>query len=397
MFGSYRFLFGLGAALCLCMALVSAADVNAESDTRMDFHKWRVAHNKLYQSEQDHEDRFQIWQANSELIAQHNAESKHTFTLAMNKFGDMTAEEFGKMSGDADFDASTTDAHVHNTLTHKQMQELERHRANSLATLPCFIPPARDWRLHGATTPVIDQGMCASAYATTATAVSESINARLRNLTAAAPLSVQHSMDCSSYNLLNLFCNGGTVEKALEASRALGGLVTAAVLPYLAKAGTSCRYGVGNTASPKFGAPTASSVAIAAGDVHEMIRQTVQGVMVVAYVRNTDSQWQFYSSGIFNSASCLPGKNTAVAIVGYNIADNYWIAKNSVGSLWGESGYIRIQMGANLCGIEQSAVRATHSSFTDVPAWDSSSTVASSACATLAKKQSPYWFPTNVV
>jgi aminopeptidase C len=44
--------------------------------------------------------------------------------------------------------------------------------------------------------------------------------------------------------------------------------------------------------------------------------------------------------------------NHAVVAVGYNNAGTpYWIVRNSWGTSWGESGYIRMAKGRNMCGI----------------------------------------------
>merc|ERR1711876_122782 len=52
------------------------------------------------------------------------------------------------------------------------------------------------------------------------------------------------------------------------------------------------------------------------------------------------------------------GTNHALAIVGYGQEEgmDYWIVKNSWGGDWGEGGYIRVEMGANVCGIENDVV-----------------------------------------
>jgi hypothetical protein len=54
----------------------------------------------------------------------------------------------------------------------------------------------------------------------------------------------------------------------------------------------------------------------------------------------------FYHSGIFNN--CSTSLNLAVLLVGMN--SQYWRLKNSWGTSWGESGYIRINRG-NTCGV----------------------------------------------
>merc|ERR1712216_927599 len=60
-----------------------------------------------------------------------------------------------------------------------------------------------------------------------------------------------------------------------------------------------------------------------------------------------DSGWQHYSSGVLQ-ASAVCSHNHAVLAVGYT--SDSWKIKNSWGSSWGESGYIRIAKGLGGCG-----------------------------------------------
>jgi hypothetical protein len=66
--------------------------------------------------------------------------------------------------------------------------------------------------------------------------------------------------------------------------------------------------------------------------------------------------FQLYSSGIF-TGTCGTALDHGVAAVGYGTEDgkDYWIVRNSWGSSWGESGYIRmernIQSTDGKCGI----------------------------------------------
>jgi len=60
--------------------------------------------------------------------------------------------------------------------------------------------------------------------------------------------------------------------------------------------------------------------------------------------------WQFYSSGVFNN--CRARLDHAVALVGWDATNNFWIVKNSFGTNWGLAGYIHIARG-NTCGICQ--------------------------------------------
>lgn len=63
-----------------------------------------------------------------------------------------------------------------------------------------------------------------------------------------------------------------------------------------------------------------------------------------------------FRSGVYTDKSC-DGRpsNHCVNIVGYgsHIGIKYWILRNSWGTNWGMEGYMFIQRGVNLCGIEK--------------------------------------------
>ncbi len=64
-----------------------------------------------------------------------------------------------------------------------------------------------------------------------------------------------------------------------------------------------------------------------------------------------DDVMQGYSGGIFNGSST--DLNHAVVLVGWDDTqgtDGIWIMRNSWGSWWGESGYMRMEYGANMIG-----------------------------------------------
>lgn len=66
-----------------------------------------------------------------------------------------------------------------------------------------------------------------------------------------------------------------------------------------------------------------------------------------------------YSGGIYStneSSYCSGGINHAVALVGWNDAENTWIMRNSWGTGWGESGYMRILRGVSNIGYNASYV-----------------------------------------
>jgi hypothetical protein len=57
---------------------------------------------------------------------------------------------------------------------------------------------------------------------------------------------------------------------------------------------------------------------------------------------NWDFPWFYYDSGIINDYTGDVAGGHALCIVGYDDSQNCWIVKNSWGTIWGESGFFRI-------------------------------------------------------
>ena len=65
--------------------------------------------------------------------------------------------------------------------------------------------------------------------------------------------------------------------------------------------------------------------------------------------------WQSYKSGVFSDPDCSSSEvDHSLTIVGYGTegGKEYYLAKNSWGTTWGENGYVKIARNANnMCGI----------------------------------------------
>ena len=68
------------------------------------------------------------------------------------------------------------------------------------------------------------------------------------------------------------------------------------------------------------------------------------------------TNWQYYSSGVLTS--CGTSLNHAIQLVGVDTLAStpFWKIRNSWGTSWGESGFIRIKYGVNLCHVGDWAV-----------------------------------------
>ena len=151
------------------------------------------AHSKSYTSDEFFP-RYAIFKANLNAIREHNA-GKHTYSLGINEFADMTHAEFvAKMTGYKGRDQGVLRAaNTHGPHTHVTK------KADAL-----------DWRAKGAVTPVKNQQQCGSCWAFSTTGSTEGAHAiKTGELVS---LSEQQLVDCSAAQG-NQGCNGGMMDR----------------------------------------------------------------------------------------------------------------------------------------------------------------------------------------
>lgn len=77
-----------------------------------------------------------------------------------------------------------------------------------------------------------------------------------------------------------------------------------------------------------------------------------------------------YKGGIFSDANESKATNHIVSIVGWGTDDvsgkKYWIVRNSWGHYWGEMGFMKVEMGSNILGLEGEVAWVTPGSWTEI-------------------------------
>ncbi len=207
-----------------------------------------------------------------------------------------------------------------------------------------------DWRLKGAVTGVKNQGQCGSCWSFSATGSVEGQHYLKKGQLVS--LSEQNLIDCSS-SFGNHGCKGGVMDNAFKYMMANDGDDTESYYPYEMRQG-NCR----------FNRNYVGSNIISFKDVpkgNEPYLQSVVGTVGPASVAidASHSSFQFYREGVYVEPSCSSTRlDHGVLVVGYGTENgqDYWLVKNSWGTNWGESGYIKMARNRNnQCGIATQA------------------------------------------
>jgi len=240
-------------------------------------------------------------------------------TFAVNQFSGMSFEEFAA--------AYLTDSEPesHNVDPTKVNVNYLEEDANVAASI--------DWVAKGGVTPVKDQGQCGSCWAFSTMAAVEAVHKI--NTAKNVDLSEQQLVDCNTNG--NSGCSGGSATTALQWLESNPACTTASY-SYKATEGT-CK-------SCTSAGVTVTGVNLVTSRSESALASALNGSPASVSV-NADSSWQHYSSGILTTPTTC-SHNHAVLAVGYT--SDAWKIKNSWGSSFGESGFIRIAKGLSGCG-----------------------------------------------
>merc|ERR1712070_1044235 len=220
-------------------------------------------------------------------------------------------------------------------------------------------PAKLDWtETAGAVSPVKDQAQCGSCWAFSATEGIESGVFQTTG-TASPALAPQQIVSCDK---TDGGCNGGDLPTAFDYVESAGGLDTEDDYPYTSQTGRS---GSCKSSTPVVKV-TDYKYAVAPCEGGSCSGQDEDGLKAALATHgplsvciNAES-WNGYYGGVL-SGTCSGAYNTldhCVQLVGYDTTAStpYWKVRNSWGTSWGESGFIRLPMGVNSCGIADEAM-----------------------------------------
>ncbi|KAE9586205.1 hypothetical protein Lal_00000745 [Lupinus albus] len=286
------------------------------------YEEWLVKNGKVYNGLGEKETRFEIFKDNLRFINEHNNGLNRTYKLGLNRFADLSNEEYREK-----FLGTKVDPN-------RRMIKL-RTRSNRYAPrVGDKLPESVDWRKEGAVVGVKDQGSCGSCWAFSTIAAVEGINKIVTgNLIS---LSEQELVDCDrSYNE---GCNGGLMDYGFEFIINNGGIDSEEDYPYKAVDGTCDQY-------------RENAKVVTIDDYEDVpsydekaLQKAVANQPVAVAIEGGGREFQLYVSGVF-TGRCGTALDHGVNAVGYGTENgkDYWIVRNSWGPSWGEDGYIRLE------------------------------------------------------
>ncbi|KAE9449690.1 hypothetical protein C3L33_18412, partial [Rhododendron williamsianum] len=313
---------------------IENTDGRSDEEVMGIYRDWMAMHGKAYNGIGERESRFEVFKDNLRFIDEHNSANR-TYKVGLNRFADLTNEEYRSMYLGARTDAKRRFVKARVASRRYAVEEGEK------------LPESVDWREIGAVAPIKDQGRCGSCWAFSTVAAVEGVNQIATG--ELIQLSEQELVDCDKK--YNAGCNGGLMDYAFEFIMDNGGIDTESDYPYLGL-DAACD-------------PTRKNAKVVSIDGYEdvppynekALKKAVAHQPVSVAIEASGREFQLYLSGIF-TGECGMALDHGVAVVGYGTENgvDHWIVRNSWGTSWGEHGYIRMERNvaetfAGKCGI----------------------------------------------
>jgi len=251
----------------------------------------------------------------------------NTYTVGHNKFSTWTQEELAK-------------------IRNYKPQE-NKGNVTYAQSFSNQLPSSVDWNTAGCVTPVKDQGQCGSCWAFSSTGALE--GAHCIKSGQLLSFSEQQLVDCAGLRWGNFGCNGGLQQYAFNYWGKFNAMSEAAY-PY-AGVDQPCAYDANNTTGVNVPSWAWVTPYVATGIQQALVQQPLS-----ISIQANQLSFQLYKSGVFNNSNCGTNLDHAVLNIGYGTdatGGPYWLVKNSWGTSWGESGYIRFAQvadGNGICG-----------------------------------------------
>jgi len=296
--------------------------VSDEQQQKFMWEGFKRDYNKRYETMEEEISRFSHFITNLKIADLRNEQEARAGGSAMHgitRFSDMSQEEFRATYLKADPSLRVKDAPIHNV------------RASPRTDLGAI-----DWT-GKYTTPVKDQGYCGSCWAFSATEQIESD--AIRQLGVTYLLSPEQITQCAR---LAFGCGGGWTETAYKYVQNAGGLETEADYPYTSYQGTT---GTCNE-NKSLAKITVTGYSTISGE--DSMASYVQSTGPLSVCLDANS-FNSYQGGVMSA--CGQDVDHCVQAVGVDVASGFWIVRNSWGTNWGESGFIRLAYGQNTCAI----------------------------------------------
>jgi len=297
--------------------------------TRAQFDDFKTKYNKVYESAAQERYRFKVFEENLKLAEQRNLRSPLA-THGVTKFMDLTPTEFRQFYLMAPMDLTSLPAAP---VYHPQI-------------LPPRLPSEYDWKTKHMVTAVKNQEQCGSCWAFSATETIESVWAIAGHaLTSLAP---QQIVSCDTSGN-DQGCEGGFPYGAYEYIIHAGGQETESDYPYTAT-DSPCDFKRADIL-----AKIASWKYVTQSQDENAMQQFLYSNSPLSVCVDAES-WQTYTGGVVTvDDNCGNQIDHCVQATGWSNQNStkVWNVRNSWGGDWGESGYIYVEFGHDVCGIAQ--------------------------------------------